>query len=653
MYGFTREFWRRLLPLIPRWHALTLPQRVAALGMPHGFHDPLHAFRSLSADLDAFCFDTDRLGQKRATPDFQFLAAFVKRLAAWSKPGGAELRAYVQATTTMAQRNAMTGMRPGYNSEYATQAFVKRFKEGAFGRALAASESPAPFIRAAGGWVPGGEDFGTAEFRLLRDWFLQATRKGDAAYILDAGAFEDPKGALEPAALLNLAVGFGLAIVFRRESELLPCFAVAAPKGAADHRPENLVMKAVPAADPFWRPFVLDDIEAWLRILKNQPAPVLSDGCNVPLAHQRKVAKAFIPLPSWLPERGFEAEDRAGAALWLILRMELAASLGNKRKDWRLGVGPKGEAWLASSREEKMAAVLKAAPLSAAPPGKRGTPSHYETFAYLGDFAANPFPYSAATPLLFEWLVHAFTVLPGPVDWREFWKSAADKANPFVMDADRDPELDGRWAAWEESPETVYANLMHRCAGRLAGLGAIGFAEAEGGRIAVLPTPVGEWLFGRAEKWTLPQGRKGVAVVGADFTVALLEKSPEAQVELSAFAEGEGNAFRITKKSVQAAAHAGRTAESILAALAGLAKHAVPANVAHEIREWAGAKKTVRAEETLLIEGDDPVVLAEIRAAFPKDFAPVGTGTAALKYLGKGKREAVLRRLAKKGFFCG
>src|SRR6185369_17418867 len=102
MYGFNKEYWRSLLPLIPRWHALTLPQRMAALGMPHGFHDPLHAFRSLPPDLDAFCFDTDRFGQKRATPEFQSLAAFVKRLAAWSKPGGADLRAYVQATTTMA-----------------------------------------------------------------------------------------------------------------------------------------------------------------------------------------------------------------------------------------------------------------------------------------------------------------------------------------------------------------------------------------------------------------------------------------------------------------------------------------------------------------------------------------------------------------------
>jgi hypothetical protein len=372
----------------------------------------------------------------------------------------------------------------------------------------------------------------------------------------------------------------------------------------------------------------------------------LSDGWNVPLAHQRKIAKEFVPLPPWLPEPGFGPEDRAGAALWLLLKLELASTLGDKRKDWRLGVGQKGEAWLASSREEKLSAALAAAPL-----GGRGDRSRHDTFAYLGDFAANPFPYPAESPLVFDWLHRTFAALPGPVDWQALWKSAAGKANPFVSEADRDPELDGRWAAWEEPPEKVYALLFHRYAGRLAGLGAIGFAEAGVRNAVVMPTPIGEWLFGRADKWTLPAGRKGVAVIGADFTVSLLDKSPEAQVELSAFAESGNNAFRITKKSVQAAAHAGRAADSILETLAGLSKHAVPANVAHEIREWARARKTVRVEETLLIEGDDPVVLAEIRATFPKEFAPVGT--AGLKYLGKGSKDAVLRRLAKKGFFCG
>ncbi len=652
MYGFTRDYWRRILPCIPHWHALTLPQRVAALGMDNGFQEPLHAFRSAPARLDAFCFDTDKLGRKRGTPEFQGLLGFIRRLAGWSRPGGTDLRAYVKAATTMAQRNAMTGMRTGSPNEYATQAFVKRFQEGGFGRSLDASGTPADFIRAVGGWVPDGEDFGTAEFALLRTWFRQTTRQGDAAYILDAGAFEDPNGAFEPAALLNLALGFGLAIVFRREDDLLPCFAVAAPKAAAEHKPKNLVLKGAPAPDPFWRPFVVDDIEAWLRNLKIRPAPVLSDGWNVPLAHQRKVAKEFIPLPPSMPRRGLEPEDRAGPALWLILRMQLAATRGDKRKDWRLGLGPKGEAWLALSREEKLAEVLKAAPL-----GKRSEPPQYDIFAYLGDFASNPFPYSAATPLVFEWLLEAFSALTGPVEWDAFWKSAATKANPFVKDADRDPALDGRWAAWERSPEEVYAMLLHRYVGRLAGLGALGFSGRGPGpgpgpdSVAVFPTPVGEWLFGRADSWSLPQSRKGLAVVGADFTVSLLEKSLEAEVELSGFAEPVFGAFRITRKSVQAAAHTGRTADSMLAALEGLSKHAVPANVAHEIREWATARKMVRVEETLLIEGDDPVVLVEIRAAFPKEFAPVGT--VALKYLGKGTRESVLRRLAKKGFFCG
>lgn len=646
MYGLNREYWERLLPLLPHWLGLTVPQRAAALALPPGYQPPHPAFSGAPAALDSFCFDTDNSGRKRPTPAFQSLIGCVRRLGAWSLPKGLDMQAYVHATTTTAQRHAMTGTQIGSRSEWATQAFVRRLRQGASGRALIECAGPAPFIRAMGGWVPGGDDFGTAKFGMLKKWFSGIIRNGDAAFALDAGIFGNPDGPSDPADLLHLALGFGLAVVYRRQDDFLPCFLAIAPKAVFEHKPENVVLKAAEAGNPFRRPFLLDDIETWLRELKARPAPVLSDGWNVPLAHQRKVAKGFLSLPAWLPASGFTAEDRAGASLWIILKLELAVSSGDGRKDWRLGTGPKGEAWLARPREEKLAAILEAVPL-----GRRAKHSEYEALAFLGDFAATPFPYAAATSLLFAWLDRAFADLRGPSDWRTFFASAAEKANPFICESERDPALDGRWAAWETSPEKVYASLLHRYAGRLAGLGALGFAEGGAGHPAVFPTEIGDWLYGRAGKWSLPEVRKGVAVVGADFTVALLEKSLEAGVELSAFAESEGNVFRITKKSVQAAVHAGHTAGGMVAALEALSKHVLPANVAHEIREWAANKRSVKVQEAILVEGEDPLALAELRAAFPRDFAAVSP--LALKYLGKGTREALMRRLAKKGFFTG
>jgi len=648
MFGFTRSYWQELLPHLPLWHALTLPQRQAVLSLPHTYQAPLHALRNLAPHLDAALFETDAAGRKRPSVALRRLTAFNLRLATWSLPDGIEIEFYVRSTTTLAQRNAFTGLRPGSDPALATFAYADRMAAGAFSRALAESKKPQDFIRAMGGWVPDGQEFGTVRYLALKAWLSRATEKGSSIRMLDATAFEDAGGACDAVDLLHLAVGFGLCLPVRTLDTLLPAFVVFAPAAAADQKPANVKYRPASSAarETFSRPFLLDDIDAWLRALKLSPAPVLSDGWNVPLAHQRKVAKGLAPLPGFLPQKVFEAEDRSAAALWMVFGLKLAAAHGDARKEWRFGLGPRGEAWLGRSREEKMADILQIVPM-----GGRAERNWQETFDYLGDFEANPMPYRAATNTVFAWLHEAFAGLRAPSDWQTFRDSAAEKANPFLFEADQHAELAGRWGAWDADAQETYAALLHGYAGRLAGLGALAFGDLGKGNLAVSLSPVGEWLFGLRDAWSLPQAPKGVAVVSADFTVTLLERTPEAALDLSAFADSEGNVFRITKKSVQAAAHLGRTAVSMLAVLEGLSKHALPPNVAHEIREWAEARKTVRLEETLLIEGDDPVVLAEIRATFPKEFAPVGT--VALKYLGKGKREAVLRRLAKKGFFCG
>ncbi len=72
--------------------------------------------------------------------------------------------------------------------------------------------------------------------------------------------------------------------------------------------------------------------------------------------------------------------------------------------------------------------------------------------------------------------------------------------------------------------------------------------------------------------------------------------------------------------------------------------------MAHEIEDWAGSKRSVKLSEAILLEGPDPIHMAEILSQFPKEFARVSPTV--LKYLGAGKRGALVKRLAKKGFFA-
>ena len=100
---------------------------------------------------------------------------------------------------------------------------------------------------------------------------------------------------------------------------------------------------------------------------------------------------------------------------------------------------------------------------------------------------------------------------------------------------------------------------------------------------------------------------------------------------------------------MQSGAHAGLSAADMLRVLNAWTRTPVPANVIHEIEAWSGSKPTVRIAESILVEGEDPMVMADLLSRFPREF--VRLTPTVLRYLGKGKRAALLKRLANKGFF--
>ncbi len=650
MSAYPLESWRELLPALGHWNRLPLPLKQVARKLPPVYQVLDSEWKALPEDLFAAFFEKDASGHHRPRYALRGLLGLIEQLSSWSKPDNIDITLYVQQNTNLDQRYRMTGLRRGMSSDIITAAFEKRLLSGWFAKTLIASDTAPGFLSAINLWRPEGMSFGKNRYEPLKAWLQNLIeRKYDSFFLtsetLMAQQGQGQKKQVLPAEeILCLALDLGLAVVALLPHTLEPVVQMLFPSTALQQRPDNLVLKKVKNQSRFARPFILDDIDVFLRSLKSGTTPLLINGSGVPLAHLRKVAKLFIPLPSPIPRVGFEAEDRAQAAWWHIDGLNYQTPSGGGRKGRIASLNKRGEDYLSLSREEKMDVILGSTPL-----GRRVSHNIGIRFSFMGDFEAIPFPYEALTDRVMEWMDEAVIRLTEPVDFLEWTQSATKGFNPFLADVEQVPGLDGHWARWESSPPHVYYKLLTHYLARLASLGAVALDKTEEGNLGVSLTSIGQYLFNLSEDWEMPKAEKPIAMVGADYSILLLESSPSLALELKDFAEPVGSAFRLTRKSIQGAVHRGMSGEEILLTLKACAKNGVPANVSHEIKAWAKSKQNVKLHEAILVEGEDEIVMAEILSLFPKDFQSVSPTM--LKYVGTGKLSLLEKRLEKKGFY--
>ena len=476
------------------------------------------------------------------------------RLGKWSRLQGVDTTIYVQQLTTYTQRHALTGIHSGYASDIAAAALERRMAEGWFTRQWLEKGSHDAFLVAVSNWMPEEVVLTAGHYAALKRWLEQSHKREIPAYYLKQNTFEVPGCGIPPEELLYLALAYGLVQLVLYPESLEVAVQLLNPSDKAFQHPDRAEKRPLAAARSFSRPYLIDDVEGYLRAIKAEPAPLLSDGIHVPVAHHRKVAKRFLPLPEPLPREGFAPEDRAKAAWWFINALGLVSMTGRGRKTWKAELDGKGEAWLLLDRQRKLESLLEKAPFGARKAWKRG-----ERHEWLGDFETLPLPYAAITPRLFEWLDALAAGLSRPADSKEskpskesqepmepiaFWEwlaSAAAHANPLVADLDADPYLPGQWARWDRPPQSVFAEFLCHYLGRLSSLGAVALCKDAQGNLGVSLTPIGRYQFGQTGAWKLPEETRRIAVVGADFSIVLLQPDPELALELTPFADPAGN----------------------------------------------------------------------------------------------------------------
>ncbi len=136
-------------------------------------------------------------------------------------------------------------------------------------------------------------------------------------------------------------------------------------------------------------------------------------------------------------------------------------------------------------------------------------------------------------------------------------------------------------------------------------------------------------------------------IVQPNFDLTFLGESPAAEAEIARFAErrgrGLGALFRITKKSIFAAAAAGLTAENALDVLDRFCTQAAPANVRREIQGWFAQCRKVTFESAILIRCPDRETALKVLGLSKGAATPLNETVLAYKDPGK-QRPALIKR---------
>ena len=339
-----------------------------------------------------------------------------------------------------------------------------------------------------------------------------------------------------------------------------------------------------------------------------------------------------MALPEWIVELiGWTRAHRLAVALDALTAMRLIRRRGESGKDLRLEPAPLARDWLSGSAKERLKSIFDFLnPLEKEPLPKdrrrRSPPA-----AASGPFVfLPPGTRIQLNAEIYAGICEAITAACASLPEGRFlsflkfiaWRREVD--NPLVRMSRKNPSrvrVDWSYdAPSTEELETAWANVLvafgYLRLGPLAGV-QLG---VHGGALCIAMAAPGRYFLRMAEDFDygLHVDRQTSIIVQPNFDVVFLAPSPMAEAELARIAEraakGTGAVFKITKKSIVAAAAAGLTAEGVQATLQRISSKPVPANVAREIQGWFDQCRRVSLTPRLIIRCPDETTAARVLA---------------------------------------
>jgi hypothetical protein len=392
----------------------------------------------------------------------------------------------------------------------------------------------------------------------------------------------------------------------------------------------------------------IPDLRAVLLELAGGRARLRQDGS----LFQKEVGRfepLLEPLPGWLTQvYNLTPLHRLDIVFHWAKRLALTTTKKEGDRSW-LDLTDAGRSWLARRPEEQYAFVYQA--LRDA--GRREDPFDYWSHNYDdGRFLGVPVSVVAVsarqrdrnswgTPLtpeqrqcLRDALYTAFAELPVGV-FHRFDNFVAHAAfgphNPLLLGLPPEQvqvRISGRLIASVEGQLSEIALVVIRqlVSNRLVSLGCLQAGRDADGELLIARRPRLDTYFGR-EVPTEPEASAGITkvVVQPDFTVVVIGVDLSPVADLAAFCErvrersGAGAVtLRITRASVVRAVTAGLSGDDILERLRRHASTELPANVVHEVGEWAGWVRSASVEPATLFRCPDASTADRVVAALGK-----------------------------------
>ncbi|MCK4659908.1 MAG: helicase-associated domain-containing protein [Phycisphaerae bacterium] len=417
------------------------------------------------------------------------------------------------------------------------------------------------------------------------------------------------------------------------------------------HRPKPPRPENVTPDQTFHGAFLMEDMTTVLIAATAQTLRLRSDDKELFAKARKELESSLMTVPEWgTTIAGCSTSCRLDAALNFLRDLHFIRTAGTAGRNLRIESAPESKSWLGMSGKDRLKYILdQIKPTkSPKPKGCQPPPNQVDDEQY---YCSDGTPRPLFLPQTISWKINpndnmslsaALTRTYASLAHRQFVSLTkfveyqAQQPNPLLKDVQSGNRMEIRlnWSwqhATEEDTEDLWSQfLVNFFRHRLLPLGCLQLGVVGKEKSACIAlTDIGRYLFSLAGDFDYGHHHElqGQIVVQPNFEVVFLSPSPLAEVAIARFSErlskGTGCLFKITRKSIFAAAGSGMPVAQVLNSLREVSAKALPGNVEHEIKSWFSQCKHIKMYPVTLIRCPDAKTATRVMAAGGQKITPI------------------------------